>query len=279
MKIVVANHAGFCFGVKNAIDLSLKAKRRGTVCTLGELIHNSRAIEELKRQGIHAKEAVDQIDTRQVVIRSHGATPQVFHDLAVLGFKVIDATCPLVKRIQREAKEKSEAGVAIIIIGDARHPEVVATKGWAGENSFVVDSAEDVNKLPELQTACVLGQTTYLVEKRDEIIGAIQERIPDAQVFDFICSTTGIRQREAAQLAASCDAVLVIGDRKSANTRKLYQTAGKYCSKTCFVQSLKDIPVSELDAAMTVGIVAGASTPPEEIEETIAYLKSLYPVE
>jgi len=279
MKIVVADHAGFCFGVKNAIDLSLMAKQRGTVCTLGELTHNSRAIEKLERQGIHAKESVDQIDTRQVVIRSHGATPQVFHDLAVLGFEVVDATCPFVKRVQQEGLKRSGEGVPILIIGDAGHPEVMATKGWAGEASYVVDSVEDVRALPAMKTACVLGQTTYLVEKRDEILEEIRERIPDVQVFDFICSTTSVRQREAAQLAAKCDAVLVVGDRKSANTRKLAQTAEKACARTYFIQDLGDVPVGELHGGMMVGIVAGASTPPEAISETAAYLRARFPVE
>ncbi|MGI5898808.1 MAG: 4-hydroxy-3-methylbut-2-enyl diphosphate reductase [Christensenellales bacterium] len=296
MKIIVADHAGFCFGVRNAIDMALHSRKDGGVSTLGELIHNSRAIGELERQGVYAKNEMGDIDTCQVVIRAHGASPEVFHSLTALGYKVIDATCPFVKRIQREADKRRGQGVPIIIIGNKSHPEVAATYGWAGEGAYIVDSLADVEKLPELDEACILGQTTYSVSKRDELLEAISKRIRAPIVFNFICATTGARQKEAEEISKKCDAVLVIGDEKSANTKNLVLVAKRHCENVTRIMSKEEIPLDKRDETgkkdekdekdkkdkkskirqdMTVGILAGASTPPEAIKEVVDFLENI----
>ncbi len=274
MKIIVADHAGFCFGVRNAIDMALQARKNGSVSTLGELIHNSQAIGELERQGVFSKNRIEDIDTGQVVVRAHGASPEVFNSLAVLGYKVIDATCPFVRRIQREAERQRKQGVAIIIIGNKDHPEVAATYGWAGEGVYIVDSLADVEKLPQLDEACILGQTTYSVAERDELVDAIGKKVKTPKVFDFICATTGARQKEAEQIAEKCDFVIVIGDKKSANTQNLVKVAQKHCNNVARVMNKGELPFDKISQDMTVGILAGASTPPEAIKEVVEFLKN-----
>jgi 4-hydroxy-3-methylbut-2-enyl diphosphate reductase len=274
MKIILADHAGFCFGVRNAIDMAVNAGKDGSVSTFGELIHNSRAIRDLERQGVFSKNSIDDIDTCQVVIRAHGASPELFHSLAVLGYKVIDATCPFVKRIQREAERQAKQGVPIIIIGNKDHPEVMATYGWAGEGSYIVDSLSDVERLPELDEACILGQTTYSVYERDELLEAISRKVKAPSVFDFICATTGARQKEAEEIAKKSDFVIVIGDEKSANTQNLVRVAEKHCKSVARVMSKDEIPIDKIRQDMTVGILAGASTPPQAIKEVVEFLKN-----
>ena len=275
MEIIVADHAGFCFGVKNAINMAIDAQKNGSVSTLGELIHNSEAIGELERRGIWAKEKIDDIDTCQVVIRAHGASPKVFHALALFGYKVIDATCPFVKRVQHEAKLRSEQGTPVVLIGDRMHPEVIATFGWSDEKAHIVDSFEDIGNLPEFETVCVLGQTTYSVSKRDELFEAIRYRVQNVEIFDFICATTQQRQREAAEISAKADAVIVIGDNKSANTEKLAQVAHENCGRVVKILQRNELNGSDFLPWMTVGILAGASTPPSTIKDVVDFLKTL----
>ncbi len=279
MKVIAAEHAGFCFGVSRAVALAHEAAARGPACTLGQLIHNTHVVEDLARQGVDCAKDIAEISQKTVIIRAHGETPQVLSSLEEKGYNLVDATCPFVQRIHLRARKAREEGVPIVIIGEPTHPEIVATRGWAGEEAHIVDSLEDVAALAPLERACVIGQTTYSVQKRDLLLAALAQKIAQMEVFDFICATTGRRQSEVERLAPRCDAFFVIGDTMSANTRKLFDCAKKYCEKTYLIASWQEIDPACLAPDMTVGVTAGASAPYEYVARTVRRLETLFPCE
>jgi (E)-4-hydroxy-3-methyl-but-2-enyl pyrophosphate reductase len=272
MTVRVAKHAGFCFGVKNAIDLVLKSiPENKALFTYGHIIHNPHVIRELEEKGVRTVLDIDALpeasEGAAVVIRSHGAPPEVYGALKSKGYKIIDATCPYVKRVHKKAKEAADAGVPVIIIGEKEHPEVIGTKGWAGENSHVVYVEEDVAALPELKSALVVGQTTIAKQKWDDILGLLQQRIPELEGFMSICSTTEERQEEAEALAKASDHVIVIGGRNSSNTRKLFEACSRHCKDTRHIEDIKELSIEIIDKNDIITIVAGASTPDWLIRE------------
>jgi len=274
LKINVAQSAGFCFGVKNAVRSAEDASRDfGRVCSLGELIHNSGVVEGLRRLGVSVANDVKDIDADTVITRAHGASPKVFDALRQKGVRVIDATCPFVKRIHVRAEKAAKEKQNIIVIGSKDHPEIVATMGWAGEKALLVDSVEEAQRIPQMDSACVIGQTTYSVKKRDEILSVLKNKISTMDVFDFICPTTAQRQHEAEEMAKNASLMIIVGDKKSANTNKLFEAAKRYCERTYLVSGAKeaqDIDVYETD---DVCITAGASTPPSDIAEVVMLIK------
>lgn len=273
MKVTVGRYAGFCFGVQNALEMTKTAASNASVCTLGELIHNREVVQALAEAGIQAVDRPEDVRTQKAVIRSHGVGPEVYRRLSAQGVQLVDATCPHVARLHELARKASLAGVSIVIIGEADHPEIAATKCWAGERAFVVDSEQDIEVLPPMQNAVVLGQTTYSLEKRDMLIKRLEERIPGLVVHDFICPATRNRQLEAEALARENDAVLVVGDSRSANTRKLLAAAQRFCPQVYLVADWQDIPPNVL-ASQKVAVTAGASAPEQSVARIVTYLQN-----
>lgn len=273
MKITVAKNAGFCSGVRNAVDKALSlAAEKGKIYTVGALIHNEGVISYLEERGVHA---VSLDEARQLpagsvaLIRAHGIPLADEEYMRSRGIEVYDATCPVVKRIHKIVAERAAAGDAVVIVGDRNHDEVAGTAGYAGDDVRVVSDTEELT-LGEKPVTLVF-QTTILADKFREISDFVEKSQKNGEktvgIFNTICYTTLSRQDEARELACTHDAVLVLGSRSSANTRRLFQVASEVNPNTFFVQSLSELPLNQLKHFESISIVAGASTPPWLIQE------------
>ncbi|MBC8531203.1 bifunctional 4-hydroxy-3-methylbut-2-enyl diphosphate reductase/30S ribosomal protein S1 [Gehongia tenuis] len=269
MDIRVAQHAGFCFGVKRATQtvFDLLASGEEKVFTLGPLIHNASAVKTLEEKGVGVLQSLDEWTEGRVVIRSHGVGPEVYQKAEAMGIPLIDATCPDVKRIHRTVAEKYAEGYPIIILGKPDHPEVIGTNGWCGNTAVIISDASQLDGLALPDKACVVAQTTLMRQKWDAIIEPLKERISNLYIVDTICPTTTQRQCEAQALAENMDAMLVIGGKNSANTASLFQVCQKHCSQVYLIEGVSDIPWTALKNLQKIGIVAGASTPDWIIKE------------
>ena len=278
LSVIRAEHAGACYGVQRALDMTLKASAEsGSVCTLGPLIHNPRVVAELEGQGIHVANSVDAIDADEVVIRSHGVVPQVITEIKDRGFTVVDATCPHVMRAQRAAAKLASDGRHVLVVGEAGHPEVEGISAHAlvaGGECTIVGSAEDIPaNLP-----CRIGivvQTTQSEAKLSEVLSALEGRGLDIEVKNTICSATTQRQKSAIALAQQVDAMVVIGGRNSSNTTRLYEICSQYCASTYHIEGAEEIDPAWFSDAKTLGVTAGASTPDNQIESVVAFLNQL----
>jgi len=276
MEIEVAKSAGFCFGVRRAVQMVEEQLALGkNVYTFGPIIHNEEVVEELAKKGVKIFPETMEFDASNasnpgtIILRSHGVTKDVSDRLAAMGFEIIDATCPFVKKIHHIVEEQSRQGRKIIICGDSAHPEVVGIRGWAQNETFVVNCAEDINKLA-LKTdekLCVVAQTTFNYKKFQELVEIFEKMYYDIIVMSTICNATEERQSETMQLAAKSEAMIVIGGRHSSNTKKLYDIACSKCKNTYYIQKLDDLDLSQFKSFRCVGITAGASTPNTIIKE------------
>lgn len=272
MKILRAGRGGFCFGVRRAVDAVYGAAGEGKpVYTWGPIIHNAQAVARLEAMGVKACESLEDIpEGAMVVIRSHGASEEIFRRCGERGLAVVDATCPCVKRIQAKAGECSRNGVPVVIIGEREHPEVEGIAGWCGGLAHVVHTAEDVAALPEMRRACVVAQTTTPRRRWETLAALVGEKIPEAEIFPSICSATEERQAEAEELARQADRIVVAGGRNSSNTKKLYEICSRICPKTLWVEEASELPESFLEGSECTALISGASTPDWIIEEVYA---------
>lgn len=281
MKVILAETAGFCFGVRRAVDTVYRqlAEHPGRkIYTYGPIIHNAEVIKDMEARGItvlQGEEELEQAEDGIVIIRSHGVPKRICDRLERLGIPYVDATCPYVKKIHRIAMEEEEKGRVLVIIGNASHPEVEGIKGWAGRESVVVSTAEDVAglDLPEGSKVCIVAQTTYNYNKFKDLVEIISKKGYDIIVLNTICNATKERQEEAARIADRVDAMIVVGDRHSSNTQKLFEICNHACNNTYYIQTLGDLNVNQLRSVETVGITAGASTPNKIIEEVQNYVR------
>ena len=258
---------GFCFGVRNAVKTTLE--QAGTnVSVLGELVHNDRVKNQLESRGIFSVDKLEDIRTERVVIRSHGEPKSTYEYLSAKGVEIIDATCPFVSKIHKIVEEKRASGKDIIILGKASHPEVIGINGWCENSAYIIDEPEQVKVLPVDKDYCLVSQTTFSIKKYDEIVENIKKLpIKSVEFYNTICYTTKERQTEAANIAKNSDCVLVLGSSYSSNTQKLVAICKEYCNRVFTHNSADDIDFTKIKEGDTLGIVAGASTPPELIEE------------
>ena len=284
MEVITAKNAGFCFGVKKAVDMVESQAKENTgknIFTYGPIIHNEEVVKSLEGKGVHAvrsKEELDKIacDTNNVmIIRSHGISKAEQDELIKKGFEIIDATCPFVKRIHNTVREESEKGKHIIIIGNKNHPEVEGIMGWSITPPTVIESLEEVDDINfEKDTSyCVVAQTTFNHNKFKEIVEKIQTLGYDVNVVTTICNATYERQSESRKIAAKVDTMIVIGDTHSSNSKKLYEICKEECEDTHFIQTLDDLNLDLTKSVRLVGITAGASTPDYIIEEVQNYVR------
>ena len=225
--VIIAENAGFCFGVRRAVDAVEKNIDKNIV-TLGHLIHNENVVQSLKERGAGCVESIDEVKEGQtVVIRSHGVSPDVYEQLKTKGIAYIDATCPFVKRIHDRVREAKEEGIPVIIVGEIGHPEVEGIVGWAGENAYVAYTDEEIENLPHMQKAVVVAQTTITEEKWESVLREIEKKINKIIPFLSICSTTKERQNEAREIAEKADIVIVVGGKSSSNTKKIVRIMQK----------------------------------------------------
>ncbi len=273
MEVTVAKTAGFCFGVKRAVEqVEEQVKNGGKVYTYGPIIHNEEVIKSFEEKGVsilYPEDEWDSVEKGTIIIRSHGVTRKEEDAMISHGFSVVDATCPFVKKIHGIVEEQSRAGRTIIIAGDENHPEVIGIKGWAVGPVFVVDSAEKLENMNVFQEdkLCLVAQTTFNYKKFQELVEIFEKKRYDIIVLNTICNATKERQTEAAQLAAMSEAMIVIGGKQSSNTKKLYEISKNACGNTYYIQKLDDLDLSQIKSFRCVGITAGASTPNNIIKE------------
>lgn len=276
MNVELAKTAGFCFGVKRAVDTvyqQIEQYRGEKIFTYGPIIHNEEVIKDLRSHGVEVlndEEELKTADADVVVIRSHGVAKYIYDIMEERGITCVDATCPFVKKIHKIVAEKSAEGSYIVIVGNGEHPEVQGIRGWAGEQVTVVQTQEDAERfeLPDKdQKVCIVAQTTFNYNKFKELVEIISKKRYDIVVLNTICNATKERQTEARQIAARVDAMVVIGDKRSSNTQKLFEICKEECLNTYYIQTLDDFDMNQLRSVETVGITAGASTPNNIIEE------------
>ncbi len=279
MEVILAETAGFCFGVKRAVDQVYEQIKTGKkIYTFGPIIHNENVVEDLEKKGVQVIENVDELATLtegSVVIRSHGVSKDVYELIQKQGLEIVDATCPFVKKIHRIVEKESKQGCQIIIIGNDSHPEVEGIKGWCEKPAIVVESKEQAGQVtfPQNQKICIVSQTTFNYNKFQELVEIICKKGYDINVVKTICNATEERQTEAAEVARKVNTMIVIGGTHSSNSRKLYEICKAECENTFFIQTLKDLQ-SELTVPVgPVGITAGASTPNNIIEEVQNYVR------
>ncbi len=275
MKILRAKTAGFCFGVRRAVETvyrQLKENPDRQIYTWGPVIHNAEVIRDMEEKGVRVVEQIDDLkDIRDgiVIIRSHGVPRAFCEFLDQQGISYVDATCPYVKKIHRIVEEESGKGSHIVIIGNGEHPEVQGIKGWSESDVTVICTEEEANKFEaeKGKKICVVSQTTYNYNKFKELVEIISKKGYDIVVLNTICKATQERQEEAADIAKAVEAMIVIGDRHSSNTQKLFEICNHLCNNTYYIQTLDDLDMNQLRSVETVGITAGASTPNKIIEE------------
>ena len=274
MEITVAKSAGFCFGVQRAVDSVYKEleENSGKIYTFGPIIHNEQVVEDLNKKGIEVIDTVEQlkkIKEGTVVIRSHGVAKEIYDILEQQKLKMVDATCPFVKKIHNIVLDESNNGKTIIIIGNDNHPEVEGIKGWVNGEVIVINKEEQIEKLslPEQTKACIVSQTTFNHNKFKYLVEIIRKKGYDITVVNTICNATHVRQVEAQKISSKVDGMIVIGGKNSSNTQKLYDICRNECENTFYGQTVKDLDLHELKSLKSIGITAGASTPKNIIEE------------
>ena len=274
MEVIVAKTAGFCFGVKRAVEQVYEQieKAERPVYTFGPIIHNEQVVEDLAQKGVRVIDTEEELEAVRdaiVIIRSHGVGKHIYDLLERNGVTVVDATCPFVKKIHRIVQEQQAAGRRVIIVGNPDHPEVQGIRGWGDEGTLVVENADQIENLPvsTKDKLCVVAQTTFNYNKFQDLVEKFEKKGYDILVLNTICNATQERQVEARRIASEVDAMIVIGGRHSSNTQKLYEICQKECKNTYFIQSLGDFNPECVNSVRSVGITAGASTPNQIIEE------------
>jgi 4-hydroxy-3-methylbut-2-enyl diphosphate reductase len=275
MEIYLADKAGFCFGVKRAINTAFAAAGKGTVYCLGPLIHNPQEVERLRQAGVRTVEDFSTLSPGDfLIIRSHGVPPLVLAEARDKGLRIIDLTCPFVGKAQRDAELLHKEGYQVIVIGEKRHPEVQSILGYAGDNSVVVETAEDADGMKFQSRLGVVAQTTQSYGNFSEIVLKLLRLSKELKVFNTICHSTKERQDAARVLAGQVDVMLVVGGRNSANTSRLVSVCQQEGKATYHIEVADEIRSEWLKGAAKVGVTAGASTPDWVLEGVLKILQS-----
>ncbi|MBQ9135511.1 MAG: 4-hydroxy-3-methylbut-2-enyl diphosphate reductase [Lachnospiraceae bacterium] len=280
MEVVLAKSRGFCFGVKRAVETVYEqAEKTGEeIYTYGAVVNNEEVVSDLEKKGVkvlEGREELKEVKKGTVIIRAHGVARDVYEQIESQGLTLIDATCPFVKRIHKIVEKESNEGKQIVVIGNPGHPEVEGIVGWCNDGATVMETVEEAeNFVPkEGKEVCIVSQTTFNYNKFQYIVEIFQKKDYNVTVANTICNATEERQKEAKEIAASVDAMIVIGGRHSSNTRKLYEICSKECPNTYFIQTLDDLHLELPKSVRLVGITAGASTPNNIIEEVQNYVR------
>lgn len=271
-NIRVAESAGFCFGVKRAIEMAYEAIGvEPKLYSYGQLIHNKTVTDDLASKGLEIVESLDGLTEGTLLIRSHGVGKALYDEAEAKGLKILDGTCPFVKKIHDIVHDKLAEGLGIIIVGDGTHPEVIGINGWC-ENAAVIledEEAAKTKEIPEKEKYAVVVQTTFRQAKFDKILEILQDRGVNMEVHNTICSATEKRQTEAEELSKTVDKMIVIGGKNSSNTQKLVEICAKNCGNTVHIETICDLVLNNFGKDDKIGITAGASTPPAIIKEVV----------
>ena len=274
MNVILAKNAGFCFGVKRAVDTVYEQLGADQpIYTFGPIIHNEEVVRDLKEREVTVINDIEELEQKPpgtVVIRAHGVEKGVCEEIKRRGFSIIDATCPFVLKIHRLVERYSGEGCQIVIVGNEDHPEVKGIRSWSDAAcTQVIASREDALAFTadRGKKVCIVSQTTFNYNKFQELVEIIRKKGYDIIVLNTICNATEERQTEALAVAKQVDAMIVIGGRNSSNTQKLFEICKKECKNTYYIQTVKDLDLAKLGSVDNVGITAGASTPNKIIEE------------
>lgn len=275
-ELTIAKSAGFCFGVTRAVNMVYEAieKENVPIYTYGPIIHNDEVVKDMEKNGVTVINDLDELSSHEkgvMIIRSHGISKAEYDKIKDCGFEVLNATCPFVSKIHRYVEDYSSKGYDIIIVGSPKHPEVCGINGWADEKCHVtiINSPEDAEKYTKNSTKklCIVSQTTFNYNKFQDIVEIIAKKGYDITVLNTICNATEVRQTEARKVAQCSDVMIVIGDRHSSNTQKLFEICKNECKNTYYIQTSDEMDYTQIRSNNNVGITAGASTPNNIIEE------------
>ena len=283
MEVILAEHAGFCFGVTRAVDVVYDQIKKNTdkkIYTYGPIIHNETVVTDLEKQGVSVIEGEEELKSLTegiLIIRSHGIRKEIYEIMNERGIEYIDATCPFVKRIHNIVEKESADGKTIVVVGSAKHPEVDGIVSYASGPVYVVETPEEATKLgiPEGTDICIVSQTTFNTNKFQETVDKFSNSRYNVTVVNTICSATEERQTEAEKIAGRVDAMIVIGGAHSSNSRKLYEICSRKCANTYFIQTIDDLNMDFPKDIKVVGITAGASTPKNIIEEVQKHVRTI----
>jgi small subunit ribosomal protein S1 len=276
MKVIVAEHAGFCFGVQRALQMVMKASDEHTpLYTLGPLIHNPQVVEKLQCAGIEVVHDVNEVKEGWIVMPSHGVPKEVKKAAEQAGLRIVDVTCPFVAKVQKRAAELAAMGFQVVVVGDPGHSEVKGILSAAGDNAVTISSAEEVDNRDWPERVGVVAQTTQVGEFLNRVVNRIKEKGCEVESFDTICYATRDRQKAVLELAPKVEALVVVGGRNSANTTRLREICEATGLPTCHVETADEIDAGWFEGKSVVGLTAGASTPDWIIDEVRQRLEAL----
>ena len=285
MEIIIGKTAGFCYGVKNAVEKSIdELKKDEKICCLGEIVHNSKVVKKLENMGMNVIDKLDENTSKcKTIIRAHGVSKSVYNEAKKNNIDLIDLTCPNVLKIHKIISEYQEKNYFIFLIGTKSHPETVGTAGFCGDNFSIIEQKEDIEnaikllKDTGLKKLVAVVQTTYSLEKFLEFTLIIKEKLSEKmeniEIINTICNATKARQEETEIISKKVEYMIIIGGKNSSNTKKLYEIASKNCKETVSIEDKSELDISEISFKKTIGIMAGASTPQDSIDEVVELLK------
>lgn len=278
MEIIVGKTAGFCFGVKNAVEKTIEElNKNNPVYCLGELVHNKQVTDELIEKGVQFIENIEDAKGR-TIIRAHGVPVEIYEKAKNMNINLKDLTCPKVLQIHKIAEEYKNKNYFIFLIGQKEHPETIGTISFCGENSYVIEDINSIEKAQEayknskLEKAIIIAQTTYSLEKFNLITKLLGEKNIDIEIKNTICSATKLRQEETEDMSKKVDGMIIVGGKHSSNTNKLFEIAKKNCNHVWLIETSKEINMNEIKDVNKIGIMAGASTPIKSILEVVDIL-------
>ncbi len=278
LEVIVSPITGFCFGVKRAMRLIDEGLGDGgrTIYSIGDVIHNSQAVEALKSRGVKPVSSMEELSEGDtLIIRAHGVMPDLIDEALNRGIELIDTTCPFVQKSQKYVREMAEEDRKVIIIGDSRHPEVRAISGQSGPDPVILSTLEEAKAVSGIERAGVVIQTTFSREKAMKIIGQLETNIPDLRVHDTICQATVLRREATLDLARNVDMVLVVGGKGSSNTKRLFQMCVDEGITSRFIETADEIDPSWFKDGDRIGLTTGTSTPDWVLEEVLARLREI----
>jgi 4-hydroxy-3-methylbut-2-enyl diphosphate reductase len=276
MDIMIAENRGLCYGVKRALQMARKTRQmtKGKVYTFGNLIHNPQVIQELENQDIHSIEDLRPIKEGTVIIRSHGVSPQIYALLEQKKIKTVDATCPIVTKIQKLVEELAKNEQEIVIVGNKEHPETKGLIGYSRGKGIIIEDANQVKFLLHRKRRTVLAQSTQDLYLFTKVVAALIEKTEELKIYNTICQSTQTRQKSTSDLASRVDTLFIIGGKNSSNTQKLFHISKRILPRTYFIESARQITPEMVKGSKKIGLSGGASTPPEAIQEAVTKIKS-----
>jgi 4-hydroxy-3-methylbut-2-enyl diphosphate reductase len=275
MQIIVAKGAGFCFGVKRAIDITfnLSKETKEGAYTFGPLIHNPQVVNKLMQEGVIPTEDIDSPEIKTLIIRTHGVSPKIYEEISKRDYKIVDATCPFVKKAQRYAQTLKEEGYQVLILGDREHPEVQGLLGFAGDDVIVVKSNEPIPPLK--RRVGIIAQTTQPFEALEEVVHFVLGFAKEVKVYNTICNSTNSRLKKTKELARMVDLMIVVGGKNSANTSQLANLSKEICARVHHIETAEELQDTWFNGVEKVGITGGASTPQWIIDEVVEKIKEI----